>query len=68
MTKKRIKLAIEGTTTWIYRETNEKFENLRNSLVYKDPYPHFYVPQITIGYFPSNKEKSKLNAKPIEEK
>ena len=27
MTKKRIKLAIEGTTTWIYRVKKETFVN-----------------------------------------
>ena len=32
----------------------ETFEKLRKSLGYSDPYPHFYIPQITIGYFPMN--------------
>ena len=38
----------------------ETFENLRKSLGYSDPCPHFYIPQITIGYFPMNEEELTL--------
>ena len=45
----------------------ETFENLRKSLGYSDPCPHFYIPQITIGYFPMNEEELKWNTKPVLE-
>ena len=32
MTKKRIKLIVEGTATWIYGEKKETFETLRKGL------------------------------------
>ena len=46
----------------------ETFEKLRKSLGYSDPCPHFYIPQITIGYFPMNEEELKWNTKPVLEK
>ena len=45
----------------------ETFEKLRKSLGYSDPCPHFYIPQITIGYFPMNEEELKWNTKPVLE-
>ena len=44
------------------------FENLRKSLGYSDPCSHFYIPHITIGYFPMNEEELKWNTKPVLEK
>ena len=46
----------------------ETFENLRKSLGYSDRCPHFYIPHITIGYFPMNEEELKWNTKPVLEK
>ena len=56
-------LVIEFTTMDLWRKEGDICKPEKN-IAYKDPCPHFHAPHITIGYFPMNKEESKLNMKP----